>query len=336
MTLTPLMLFAGSRAGDFRVISGTMGEEAGGGAYDPAYSDVAVIMGAYSRIGGDFTNAAGAAFSVGAGKTLAIRAQIFETRFGQIVNGPFLNLYDSSAVPWLRVNSPNNGDVQLQGYNGSAWVNLGAALTVGLGGIFNVQVTIDAGGNHAVLFAVNGTTQYSGTFGSSGLTNLASFDIFNTDPGGACYVTEVMAAQDMNLVGARLKTLRATGAGTHSDWTGTYSDVNEAVTSDADFNKAASAGLLQSYAMTDVTVPTGYSIKGVVHRFRCKNGGFDPPANVKSLARSGGTDYQSPNLSGINPAYGYVSQRYDVDPATGVAWTEAGVNALELGFVSVT
>lgn len=336
MTLTPLMLFAGGRAGDFTVVTGGLFETNGVGWYDPAYADCTLGLNAATLVTGGFTNAAGAPTSVPAGKTAAMRVSIGGSR--GIVAGAILTLNDLAGYPWVRVFAPFNGGMILQYNSGTgaspAWTNLGSVVTVGSGGLVNVSVLIDAGGNHSALFAFGGSTVFVGGFSNAGLTNLAGFAILNTDPSGNMFLSEVMAAQDLNLVGARLKTLRATGAGAHSDWTGTYADVNEVTSSDANSNKAASSGLSQSYAMTDVTVPIGYSIRGVFYSLRTKNGGFGVPANIKALARSGGSDFISGPLSGVNAAYGYSAARYDVDPATGVAWTQAGVNALELGFQS--
>lgn len=336
---SPLMLFAGGRLGDFNLLAGTMSEDTGSWAFDPAHSDCALSLSGSGVVQGVFTDDAGAAVDVGVGHSVDVVGRIFETRFGQIVAGGILTLYDNAGHPWVRINSPTNGQIQLQVNTGTgaspAWTSLGPAPTCGLGGVMNLSVTIDAGGVHPILFALNGTTVHTGTFTNAGMTDLASFNIVNTDPGGGMYLAEVMASRDIGLVGAILKTVRGTGAGTYADWTGTVSDVNEAVTSDANYNVTTNAAQKQSYAQTDVTVPTNYSIVDVFYALRGRNdGGVSAGQNIKALCRSGSTDSISGNLSGIVGAYNYGKTRFPVDPATGVKWTQAGWNAAELGFVS--
>lgn len=338
---TPLVLFVGGRTGDFEILAGSATEDAGSWAFDPTYSDCSLALAANSVVKGAFTDASNAPHSVSAGHSVDVVGRIFETRFGQIVAGGVLYLYDSSGHPWVRINSPTNGDIQLQYNSGTGaspvWSNLGTAITVGLGGVLNLSVGIDAGGVHSVMFAVGGTAHFVGTFTNAGLVSLDYLVIVNTDPGGGMYLSEVAAAQDMGLVGAHLKTMRATGAGSNSAWTGAYTDVNEVVTSDANYNVSTASGQKQSYAMTDISLPPQYTVASVVHKIRARNdGGVSSTQNVQSLARSGGTDYNSSNLSGIASAYGQLTKRYDVDPATGTAWTQTAVNALELGFESAT
>jgi hypothetical protein len=60
------------------------------------------------------------------------------------------------------------------------------------------------------------------------------------------------------------------------------------------------------------------------------------PTNLQSLIRTGaGVDHLSANLAGLGVAFGRVGARYDVNPDTGLLWTQADWNApVQLGFQS--
>lgn len=335
---SPLMLFAGGRVGDF-VVNGGIGEANPGAPwYDTTYSDCATTLGASVTATCNFTDASGAAVTVGVGYTVNAHAYMGYSR--GLVAGVLMTFYNASNQPWLRINCPSNGITQLQ-YNSNTgasptWTNLGGTQSTGTGDV-DLSLKIDASNTHTVLFAIAGTTVYTGTFTNANLTatSIAYFTILNTDPGGTLYMSQVMGSRDIGLVLGKLKTLRATGAGTYSQWTGAYTDVNEVLTNDATYNSVTTNDQLQSYNMTDITVPSQYAIASVMHRFRIRNDGTASPLNVQGIARSGGADYLTANLSPVVAAYGYVGTRYDTDPATGVAWTQSGVNALQLGFKSI-
>lgn len=337
MTLTPLMLFAGSRVDAGFEFTGSQFPylDTGGTAYDPAYADAGVGLpnGAAQALC-RARNAAGALVSVGAGHTFYSHAQWSSSRGPVTFGYPTVELLDASDVPWLRLIVPNGDGIHhLQRWTGSAWVDVATCPSINYAPL-DLAVTVDAGGNHNVLWAVSNSTIFNGVVPISGMSNLAAARWYAIDNGGSTVISEVMLSQDVPLVGAHLKTIRATGAGAYSDWSGSASDVNEAATNDATSNKTSTVGAKQSYAMGDVTLPAGYSLKGLFYRIRARNDGTNSPLNVKPLLRVGSTDYVGADLGGVSPAYGYQGLRYDVDPSTGVAWTLSAINGMELGFVA--
>ena len=57
---------------------------------------------------------------------------------------------------------------------------------------------------------------------------------------------------------------------------------------------------------------------------------------MKTFVRAGGTDYDHPDTVSVPGSYGYLQQIYVTNPATGVAWTPAEVNAIEAGIKVVS
>lgn len=87
------------------------------------------------------------------------------------------------------------------------------------------------------------------------------------------------------------------------------------------------------YQYSDVT-PDG-PIISVVAQPSASLGGSGQ-ISVKALCRSGGVEVESPKsprLGTVSGVYGSISltHGFGVDPATGLAWTQAGLNAAEFG-----
>lgn len=334
---TPLLLFSGGRADSVVAVdSANPPAETTNGfvSWDSSYADCALMPNGGAVCG--FTDASGAAASVVAGHTAYFHFEYSASNSAS--NGAVIvELRDSSGNPWLRLTGTTGGQHKFQYNSGSSgsptWTDFTSSAYTPAYRAHDLAVAIDSAGNHSLTFILNGATVWTKTFTNAGLTNLASAVIF-TNGNGLTGFSQLMATQDLSTVGAKVKTIRATGAGTYAQMIGAYTDVNEILTSDATFNQSTAAAQTQSYAMADISVPAGMVIKGVRHCFRVKNDGANAPLNVKSLCRSGGSDYTSGNLSGVGAGFAPVGKRYDVDPNTATAWTQAAINAVEFGFTS--
>lgn len=106
-----------------------------------------------------------------------------------------------------------------------------------------------------------------------------------------------------------------------------YTDVDESLLNQADYNYSSTAGQKSSYLLSDIAgAPT---IKGVSLQWTA---GKSTPGyrEVRGLSISGATEtpyaYHPLSVTAVTKQQGML-----VDPNTGVAWTVAGVNALEIG-----
>lgn len=347
MVTTPLMLFAGSRTdAGFTFGPGPNGAQNPFNApvdpafANPTYVDSAIGMSSNQVIAYVYArDASGALTSVGAGHVFSSHAQWASSRGPTAFGSPAFVLCDSAGHPWLRAVPPGDNTLTLQYNSGTGaspvWTNVAGGAGVSVNNApLDVAVTIDAGGAHQVLWAIDNSTVFNGVINMPGMTDLALVQWYSIDNGGVTYISEVMLAQDIALVNAHCKTLRATGAGFYTDWSGSYTDVNEVVINDGNFNLSATAGQNQTYDMTNVSLPAGYSIAGLFYGLRARNDGFTSPTNYKALLRTGGSNFLSGNLTPIGPAFGYNQYRWDQNPDTSAAWTESDINALQLGFQS--
>jgi hypothetical protein len=134
--------------------------------------------------------------------------------------------------------------------------------------------------------------------------------------------------------GARIILLRPNGAGTTTQLTpsagANYACMNETPPSLSTYVSGNADGLLDTYALPDVA-NDGRVIQTIrVDNFPMKVGA---PAvnNLKCAIRTGGANYVSPAIAVPTAAMALLSSYWDTNPATGLPWTVADINALEAG-----
>lgn len=139
----------------------------------------------------------------------------------------------------------------------------------------------------------------------------------------------------------RIATVKPNAVGDDSDGTPTagnnYENVDEADTHDGDTTTVsfATAGDKDLYQCESLPV-TPIDIKGVVVSAYSRAGGTTP-REAKLKIKHGGTeadgdDFQVPHSVG----YKVRQDGFSVNPSTGLAWTEAEINAMQIGIEVVT
>lgn len=353
MVLTPKMLFYGGRLDSVTNITGNWTESAGvfpNYGYDTDWSDARIKpvngdLDPFETFDCEFTDDAGASDPVTVGHTMYSHWYMYQQPTDHLQTGyPMWQAIDSAGFPWFRLMPINNHTWQLQRNSGTGgapvWTAVPGTDYVWHGGVatitLDVSILIDAGGNHEISFYSGDSTVYTVTASVVLMTDIAKVRFGVATQGFDEGYSQLICTQDLSTIAGHVKTLRATGAGFNQEWNGVYTDVNEQVTTDANFNQAPLIDLSQTYQMTDFTLPVGYTIYGVSQRVRVKNDAANSPLNIKSICRSGGTNYVSADLSGVGGGYAPAGKRYPVDPATSVTWTQSGVNAVQFGFKSAT
>jgi hypothetical protein len=320
-------LFVAGTGLEFEITGGGQLGQSTSYNFDSSWSDTAFHSNGNATFRGRFRDASGAPYTVPYGHY--VMARVFYAGINN-QSGLGMGLADSSDRPvagWIH----NNDIMELVHNTGTAsapvWDVLSSVALINPSGInpVDLRITIDPSGNHAAELYFQNALMLSGTFSDSQLTanGLASIQIgdssYQLSDMSQCYVR-----MDGTSIGAHVKTCRATGAGTHSNWTGSYSDVNEAQLNDTTVNTSTTAGQVQSYPMSAITVPDGYSISSAWHSLRAKNNG-NAPENIRSGMVIGGTDHvDATNMTGTM-GLGFSAQlaRYDTNPATGQPWIPA-------------
>jgi hypothetical protein len=135
----------------------------------------------------------------------------------------------------------------------------------------------------------------------------------------------------------KIETLRPTADGATSGWTPNsgsahYSRVNETgEDGDTSYVSTATVGATDTYAMADSVAASGLTILDVIAYAMARKESA-VTHSVAPVVRTGGTTYPG---AGVNPpnslAYTALLAEFPVNPATGVAWTQAEINAIEAG-----
>jgi hypothetical protein len=334
------VLFAGGRADSVTPVVGGVGESTTAGAFDPTYCDASLSITNQNYCQLTFLDLAGAPVDVVTGETVYLHFEWYPGASSYSVNFNLATLVNAAGQPWLalRFNSTTTLGLYYNSGTGASpvWTQIGTTFSAPTTVRQEFDLKLTLGSPHTAEWSINRTLYAGGTFTQAGLTALRGAYLHAAYGNAtAMHFSQVMATEGISTINGKVKYSRATGAGANSGWTGTAADVNEAINSDATVNAAASAGLRQTYAMGDVTVPLGLTIKSVFHWMRGKNDGISP-LNIKSVARSAGTDYPATNnVTGIGTSFGALNTRWDNDPATALPWTQAGWNAVEMGYDSV-
>jgi len=186
---------------------------------------------------------------------------------------------------------------------------------------------------------VNGDTKLSLTSqntrqSANNYANIVKFGSFNNTPQWGLtdiYIADGNAAQTY-LGDIRVKCLFPSGAGATTQWTpsagSNYQNVDESTPNDdTDYNLSSVAGQIDTYAMDNLAAnDTPLAVQWIA-RLRKDDAGT---RTIRRVLRSGGANYEGSNVN-VSDTYNYYTEVLETDPATGVAWTNSGVNAVEAG-----
>lgn len=249
-------------------------------------------------------------------------------------------LQTSGAQGIVRIQQTASLVRQFQYWNGSAWVSLGTltGFTTRNGRRIDIRCKIHSSAGEFSVY-VDRVLQFTLT----GNTNFfaATIDSFRFIGWGnfnGRVVTEVCVA-DEDTRKIRIKNKLPTGnSATNTGWSGGFGDLDNNnvayATTDADSVTSSAGGQNTSYthAALGLAADDG-AILAVAVSVRAKNDGSS--ADFDMLVRTGGTNYTKSHGRTINTTNtnGYYAI-WSLNPGTTAAWTEAQVDACELGMQS--
>ena len=245
----------------------------------------------------------------------------------------------SAGVTGVQLDS-DNGDMNLERWNGSGFTELGRlriSNDFSGGGVIDIHWNIaDSGGFYRLYLNGNLVTQFEGDtlFGA-----MTGFDRAILGPQGSffnsqqtIYYSEVIVA-DEETIGWHLSTIFPSGDGNSTTWTGTFLDVDESSLNDGDFVSSALDDELEQFTCSNL--PTSLDVKAFVITTRSRNVAVGPQ-NVQVSLRTNSIDFTSANLSISTSFTNGGPIIYDLNPDTSAAWTLAEIDAIEIGVISRT
>ncbi len=225
----------------------------------------------------------------------------------------------------------------MQYWSGSAWTNIGSAVSVTTNGIrqrYDIYITGGGTGSGTAELYISGTLRANGTADFTAVTNLIKFRGYGLNTVAEARSCNLIVA-DEPTIGMKLMTIYASGAGSDSAWSsGTWASVDEVATSDVDFISSASANQVHTFAGTAISAFTGYTVRAVAVTARAKRDATGPQ-NLQLVVRVSGTNYFS-STKALTVGYGAIFNVWETSPATSVAWTVAEMSGLQFGVKSIT
>lgn len=338
------ILFAGGRRETITIVSGNVTEVTTAGTYNTTYSDCALqVQGAgnvfKAELYSETTRNLSKVSISGAGSKLFVHVAVNYGASAFVPSNRIIELVDSNGFPWFGIRGSGSNNTRSFGiyWNSGTgaspvWTQMGTPDALE-SGVVSLDIEFTFGAPHTVNVYQNNSLWKSGSFTQGSFTNVAEVRFGGTSSNGAqptVWFSQILITDNIPTIGSFVRTTRPTAVGANAGFTDNHTAVNEVVVNDATFQSGNTVGVRTTHVMSDVVVPTGFEIGSVFLWMRAKNNNISP-VGVKSVLRSGGIDYATPEIDLINFFYSPVGARYDLDPL-GVSWSEAEWNGIEAGY----
>lgn len=305
-------------------------------------TSTALFRSAYARIGLEVS--ASAAFTNGFAVGFAASSQIGLTaRIGQnsaITAGNLFFMLADTGIGnnrlRLKTTSANPTTVVLEKYNGTTVSTLATSTNTISIGTFRMDVIVNYAVSGRVRVWFDGVLfiDYSGDVTGGGTTlNQAWFGALRSSTTPTVW-SEIIVTDGQDPRTLSLKTLVPDSVGSANAWVGAWSDVDDATASDVDVMSSASAGQVANLGLTGM--PVGWSnltvtaVKLVASAARGATG----PSKLALGVRTNSAD-TFPTAVTLDTGFSAaVTTTYALNPVTGLAWTPAEIDALQLALRS--
>jgi ketosteroid isomerase-like protein len=235
----------------------------------------------------------------------------------------------------LEVTSGANTTTTLQAYVAAVWTTLGSATTaIAAETLQTYDLHIDIANDVCTLYS-SGTPVIT----NSAVVNLAGLGSITKcrwhgcgNPGSrTCMLSEIVISTTTT-IGCAVFTQAPTAAGTNTAWTGTYTEVDEIVYSDADSVSTTTNDAIETYTGAALTLGN-YVVRGIGVAARGKEGATGP-TQIQLAIRTNATNYFS-STQAMDFGYGAHVAVWETSPATAAAWTTANASAAEFGMKAI-
>lgn len=233
----------------------------------------------------------------------------------------------------------------LQYNNSGVWTTIGStiSLAASTGYIltFRFKHHASAGDisfwvNNTLIGQVTGNTApYNGAGGAGFIDTVDLLNQTITSGANGDYdYAEVLITKNEHPYAMRVKTHVLNGAGTNSDWTGAYTDVDEADPSTTDIISSATANQVSTFATDDLPSIGADVIRAVQVSVMARRGSTGPQ-NLQTVLRASSVN-QTGATQLLNTGYNTYREIYTQNSVTGVEFTKAEIDASEVGVKSIT
>lgn len=242
--------------------------------------------------------------------------------------------------PAFRIGLNADGTWDFDKYSGAAWVNLGTtsvSMVSGGAATIDMYIKVDATVGEFRVFK-DGTEV--GTFTGNTSIDNSNFGRIHwkgqTGTSNELHISQVIVSSE-STIGWILATLAPDGNGANTSWTGSYTDIDEFALNTADYIEAIATNLVETSTVSNINAAySTYNVKAVAVAMRASNDSGSVISDLQACVRVSSLNYFSPNLGLPKDGSDYSKQYiWETNPNTSAAWSQAAVNAVEVGVKSV-
>ena len=256
----------------------------------------------------------------------------------------FIEFLDSDTGQVVMQIDTDNGVFNLEYWNGSGFTQLAPAIGISNDVTYKLDfhwIIADTDGVFEVYLNEVLAATFTGDTLRTGFTQISKIrfrSTSHTQNSGLyiVYFSEIIVA-DVDTRGWHLRTLVPNGVGSSTAWTNDFNNIdavgtNGHVTDDRTFISSDTAEQIELHTIQDLGASFQVEAVVVAARSKVTEAG---PQNLQMAIRTGGSNFFSPNIT-IGTGWGSEQNVWDTNPDTGLIWTNAEVDALEIGVKSKT
>lgn len=261
-------------------------------------------------------------------------------RFWNIANpagsSPSMRIFDQAGLAVARIRRANTG-FQAEYWDGSAYQSIGfMPYETGQSMFFDMFFSLDNSAGRCEFYVNNNFVgEFVGDTIHGTTVNLAEVQFT------AIETREIVITNSEPTIGWRVKTMFPNGDGALTDWSGSYTGVDELDVNDGDVVTSTSGGDDEVYSVANFAAALDdFEVAAVQVGVRAKNDGAGP-SGIEPIVYVGSTVYTNgvTNLeydTTLDVAYRNFCRVWELNPNTTAAWTITQLEALQFGFRSIT
>lgn len=200
--------------------------------------------------------------------------------------------------------------------------------------IHKLDMRVSYGTSGAVRVFVNGVEiiTYTGDITRSGSTTLSSFALASScGAGGTSYFSEITCT-DRDSRTLMLKTHVPSAAGSTSQWTGSFADIDETTINEADGVSTNVTDQVSSFDVTNLPTGSNLAVRGFkVSGYAAR--GETGPQNLALGVVTNASNAYSDDIP-VDTGWTRLGKSWENNPVTGTAWTSDEINALQISVKS--
>lgn len=247
---------------------------------------------------------------------------------GSAANGDNpLTIFNAGANAY-RIQNSSGTTFQMQYWNSgsSAWVNWGSTFTLANTTLMTLRLKLVVNSSFEIKNSGGTVLASSAVVPTNGATAVTLFRFSTTNATVATDFSQIMCSDTETLDSHYMIAAFNGDSATNTSGSGAYTTINETPTDDSTAVLLAAAGK-RGQTKASLTIPGGYAIAGLVMNARGRVSGGTITVG-KLGVRSSGTNYPSSDKA-FGSTYGPRGNIWQTDPATGVAFSQAGFNNAE-------